>query len=927
MRIDGLKDNTINVEAAYNVGFQNKETATVAEIFSGDAGVMTMNSTNGPAKGMLGMLIQDGTFESVKENAEVIKNTLSVMFDKMETGDVVKMDEDGIDINNTEVDKIVTVVEEIQIKLAMYCDDFSLVGTNVDMDDIKATMGSAASTYKAAAAMSDSAKAYLVKNELEPTVDNVYVAMHSGMPEKNNKITDSQWKELTPQVSRVIEEAGIEINSESLDRCRYMLENDIDLTTDNLKYFTELDEIEVPTDKEVMERIKATMLEGREPGKTKVTGEALPWEETVSAMLVISSAMPEHIMTLSAESVKNLDTLAEIENKERKTIPDYEDKNFVSMYRQMQEIRLMMTLNAGRVLENSGISINTVEISELVDRLKEYEAKSLSGAAAETGGNVTVEEVSEVNEVLLAMEELKRVPSAVIGKTLDVEVKSAEVFMSYAPEMIRKFSAAGEAYDTMCTEVRHDLGDRISTAIKASTGDILEGMGYENNEANRRAIRILAYNEMAFTMDNVDAVKAIDSSVNTLFNNLTPDKTLKMIRDGINPLETDVEELNKYIMELESDEHKIEKYSEFLYKLEKNNEITESEREKYIALYSLINKFETEGMNSIGQLVNQGLDVNMGNLLTAYMSRHDKGMNLKADDSLSVKTISDKVTYLKNLFSGIKDKIMPEVLTEMPDMEMQNPETFAENILNSEGRLADDRILEDVKELPKMELSLFKVMAEYQVPVTINNIKAMKVLKDRPEDIFENVEAEEIISALDDRESLISAYERLANSARENLNSQLYGDVTTLDINSLKMISTGMNIVSHMAGRNNYFIPCNEGSERVIINLKIVESKEENGRFQIAFANERYGKVSIEGKITGTTISVQMLSDTVEGIGGLKELTDAFRSKLEKEGFEEIKISGNRSEELPVMHAVDKDNISTATIFKAAKIFIAELTN
>jgi hypothetical protein len=130
-----------------------------------------------------------------------------------------------------------------------------------------------------------------------------------------------------------------------------------------------------------------------------------------------------------------------------------------------------------------------------------------------------------------------------------------------------------------------------------------------------------------------------------------------------------------------------------------------------------------------------------------------------------------------------------------------------------------------------------------------------------------------------------------------------------------------------MAGRNNYFIPCNEGSERVIINLKIVESKEENGRFQIAFANERYGKVSIEGKITGTTISVQMLSDTVEGIGGLKALTDAFRSKLEKEGFEEIKISGNRSEELPVMHAFDKDNISTATIFKAAKIFIAELTN
>lgn len=927
MRIDGLKDNTINVEAAYNVGFQNREASGIAEIFSQDAGVMTMNSTNGPGKGMLGMLVQDGTFESVKENAEIIKNTLSVMFDKMDTGEVVKMDEDGIDINNTEVDKIVTVVEEIQIKLAMYCDDFSLVGTNVDMDDIKATMGSAAATYKAAAAMSDSAKAYLVKNELEPTVENVYVAMHSGMPEKGRPLTDSQWEELTPQVNKVIEEAGIEVNDESHNRCRYMVENDIDLTVENLQYFTELDGLEVPTDEEVADRIKATMLEGREPVKTKVTGEALPWEETVSAMLVIGSAMPEHIMTFVRAEVHNLDTLADIENKDVKTEPDYEDRSYISMYRQMQEIRLMMTLDAGRVLENNGISINTVEISELVDRLKEYEAERLSEVTSGTGNKTSIEEVTEVNEILLAMEELKRIPSAVIGKTLDVDVRSAEVFMSYAPEMVRKFSAAGEAYDALCTEVRQDLGDRITTAIKASTGDILEGMGYENNDANRRAIRILAYNEMAFTPENVDAVKAIDSSVNTLFDNMTPEKTLKMIRDGVNPLETDIDELNRYINNLEGNEHQIEKYSEFLYKLEKNNEITAGEREKYIALYSLINKFETEGMNSIGQLVNQGLEINMGNLLTAYMSRHDRGMDLKADDSIGVKNITDKVTYYKNLFAGIKNKVMPEVLNQIPDMEMQNPEAFAENIMNSTGYEADDRILEDISELPKIELSLFKVMAEYQVPVTINNIKAMKTLTDKPEDIFENVEDDEITSLLDDREELLSAYDRLATKAKENLTAQMYSEVTTLDISSMKMISTGMNIVSHMAKRNNYYIPCNEGNERVIINLKIVEGKEESGKFQISFENEKYGKVSIEGKITLTTINVQMLSDSVEGIGRLNELTGNLKNSLGKAGFEDVKITGNRSEEIPVMHATTRENISTAQIFKVTKIFIAELTN
>ena len=41
---------------------------------------------------------------------------------------------------------------------------------------------------------------------------------------------------------------------------------------------------------------------------------------------------------------------------------------------------------------------------------------------------------------------------------------------------------AAKEYKTLSTEVRTDLGDNINKAIKASTDDILSGMGYENNE-------------------------------------------------------------------------------------------------------------------------------------------------------------------------------------------------------------------------------------------------------------------------------------------------------------------------------------------------------------------------------------------------------------------------------------------------------------
>ena len=73
-----------------------------------------------------GILEQDISADDIKAKAEVIKNNLSVIESQMESGNVVKVDDEGIDINNTRTDKIVTVVERIQIKLAAYCDDFNI---------------------------------------------------------------------------------------------------------------------------------------------------------------------------------------------------------------------------------------------------------------------------------------------------------------------------------------------------------------------------------------------------------------------------------------------------------------------------------------------------------------------------------------------------------------------------------------------------------------------------------------------------------------------------------------------------------------------------------------------------------------------------------------------------------------------------------
>ena len=377
------------------------------------------------------------------------------------------------------------------------------------MEDIKAVTGNAA-TYKAAALMSDSEKAYLVKNKLEPTIENVYHAIHSGAKDNTgNLLTDDAWNEILPQVENIIKDAGLDVNEDTLSLSRYMIDNEIPLDKENLQYFDMLNKLETPDDKTVTERIAAAVIEGKSPEKTKVTGEKQPFENTVRAIAVLAQADMYNIMALAKEDVRTIDVLAGIEADDKVIEPDFGNQAFAKTYRMIQETRLMMTIEAGRVLENNGISVNTTELSELVENLKKYEAAAMT---ENTDTEVSVEEVDRVNDILLAMEQLKTAPAAVLGEVKDEERVTPELL---SVRNDRSMTAAKE-YETLSTEVRTDLGDNINKAIKASTDDILSGMGYENNEENRRAVRILAYNNLEMTEENIDRIKDLDKSVNLL---------------------------------------------------------------------------------------------------------------------------------------------------------------------------------------------------------------------------------------------------------------------------------------------------------------------------------------------------------------------------------------------------------------------------
>lgn len=198
-----------------------------------------------------------GELESVKEqlqvSAQAAKDSLKALFQKMDGSAPVYMDEDGYNLNDMEPEEIVTVVERIQIMLATYCDDYDADLSGVDSDKIEAVTGSKASAeiiknklqqagiadtdenvneaeeaLKMAQKINepdDDVKLYLVANNLELSIDNLFKASYgadksgvlkAAMAQRRGELSEKEWQSLKNQAIGIIKNAGLEVNDTTL---------------------------------------------------------------------------------------------------------------------------------------------------------------------------------------------------------------------------------------------------------------------------------------------------------------------------------------------------------------------------------------------------------------------------------------------------------------------------------------------------------------------------------------------------------------------------------------------------------------------------------------------------------------------------------------------------------------------------------------
>ena len=858
--------------------------------------------------------ITDGTKElsaSIAEENESIMDFLNSAIDTLKNlvtkEDYSAFAELGITADKEDMGILVTVYERIQIQLAAYGKENSS-SLNVSQEKIDKVIKSPAlaSSMKMTESIDyidDGAKEYMLKNNLEPTVKNVYMAVHakegalSGT--EGASMPDEQWEQLLPQVEKFLEKNGIEADENSLGAAKWLLERDIPLTTDSLVKYIKLKEIEAP-DARDMESVKANMV------LANVFGEAFEnaymtegWidaEKAQEAVDIIQKAddgaaqyIADNDLTLNVANLKkymdyirgNSDNTPEnyVKSERGKNVKNENDKspnndrsvgnNKENNRRRNQILNLLnqakavMTMAGAMIMEKLGVDVTYTDIEYMVKEIREEDNLYNSVFFNEP----TDERVSGLTNVMEIMGQLTGLPVSAVGTV----VESSEQFTVHNiyNEGIRQrlaYEKAGETYEAVGTQVRGDLGDSIKKAF-GNADNLIEEAGLTANDVYSRAVRVLGYNSMEINRESILMMAEKTTEVDRVIKNITPKTASYLIENNINPLDENIETLNERLEQINAqigaDEN--EEYSKYLWKLEKTGAVTREERQAFIELYRAIKTIEKADTRAVGAVLSEGAALTLGNLLSAEKSRSKYGNSTTVNDNTGYyqgRLIKNKLSDILEGIHGGRGSVSPEkLLDEDIDKMWQTYASYDEQervkaLNNGYETYRLNEIFGDAAEYT--EEMVYDLLDSGMAP-SMENLSALSRLMKKNKDIsayFKNeINGEQkLLDSLEGEQEAAAGYKDLMNETLAIAEKEM----ETESIESLKYkgIYNVARFMAKAAENRCYHIPMDMDGEMVLVKVKFSHKGAKENNIKISANDKLTGKVEAnitvsEGKLTG----------------------------------------------------------------------------
>ncbi|RKM58893.1 hypothetical protein D6855_12110 [Butyrivibrio sp. CB08] len=896
---------------------------------------------------------------SMAENKDVFAehNFMSLMANTMSEEDYGKALEDGFDLKDVNSKEAVTIVDKIKSVLlqsgevvAGYNDDLSIdklrkitgsdslanaLKKSFQENDIPLTQENAKAAtlaYEQIAdikELDDAAVKFMVLNNMAPTIENIYFAAHStnGLNVSGNgfyaqeaggyyaqKAENIDAKALEPQIEKIIEEEGLDPKDKNLkEESLWMVSQGIPLTGKNLELVKNIKSVNFPITEELGAKAAAAAIAD---GKKAIKGDV----EDPTSNLQKAAEILDKVENISDDDIK--DTIAagrliNIRNLTTSFSLSYSavaenDERLVSARLHLEEVRLQMTVQANKALLDSGFSIDTAPMEDLIERLKNI----LSATGEEVTGKA-VDEITDVkpsNAGFVARMTLTRVsviangPADVVGAMAD-DLKDASLFKisQVAEAKIASFKAAGEGYEKLMTAPRADLGDSIKKAFR-NVDDILDDLGQELNDENRRTVRILGYNRMEINEENFEKVRSWDSKLQSTLERLKPGAVFDLIRQGKNPLSMTIEELSQNLDQNsqsgEQDKGKSEeRYAKFLYKLEHKGEITQEQRTSFIGIYRLFHTLKTSDYQAIGSLLKTDQEMTIGNLLNATRNQKAsrRGMDYKVDDDfggLSVKErdysprideqIETAFRYYRSKAETVYENLEPEKLMQTKVTDNTLLPELADDLKRADidGELEKEFVRQQMQEIRQTVSSkaaepAAKEMTQAGIELTYNNLEAyISEKRDRrsgniwkkTEDFEERHLLADSLSEDDYQDGYVKILERMSdNLSRELMNA----DDTYIDVRAIALLQKQISVMTKNAENDSYEVPVEIDGQVVSMNVTLNSDESQKSRMDASVQTDEYGLLtlrlfveeeSIQGMLTTTNGKNQWESEYLETV-------------------------------------------------------------
>lgn len=933
----------------------------------------------------------DNTYEGLLKEADDVKSqimasasgaklSLKALMMKLSGADAVKLDEDGFNLTDATPDDMVNIIEKIKIELAMHSDDYVNYGTAVSKDKIESVTGSAATAASIESRMqgadiavndesvaevkgtlekskelkplSENTKNYMVANGIEPSIAGIYQAQAATSSSISadgvtigrcaNTISDADFEALRPGIEKIIASSGLEVNDNTLADARAFIDAQIPVTKENLEYKAQLDAIDIEKIQadpdEMLNKILDNMKLGEKAENTLVTGS--PIDDIRTALDTINRAEYSDVANVVSKGETFTIASLKLEMDARSFRIEYsaasvstgnsEVRNQASDVQQAADkaydtlvtARVLMSANASVYLVKNNISILTTPIDELNLMLMEYEQADGMYEEAQIAYTDVLEARKTLNEIV-------RNP--------------ARVFASM-------FDKMNETYEAVGTQIRGDLGDSLKKAVQGSADDIIKELGLEGTDEDKEAIKILAANNMDMTKENVETVKSVNAMINNLIKNMKPETVLNMIKDGVNPMNASIEEVNEYLTEANDKASKDneEKFSKFLYKLDRTNGITKEQRKQFIGIYQMMNIFTRDAGVAAGALIKQGAEVTMNNLMTAYNSRKHYDMDAVIDENTGMAEVSGIANYYSALFMANGGLVTPNTLKNVDNSSgigEQSVEMFIEQLEDNFDAAAEEQYYEEYLKEQQAAVQagadILRQIRNADTEINSGNIQAVKAFLESGQ--FPDIRgvkttrdyARDSIEKIGHKEKLSLMYEEMKDETEEELQEVLSkaGDLDTqIDVNyegflDLRLKDRTIGYIKNLALRHDYRIPyITDSGSTGMLKLTLVQDDDNKGRISVNMLSSVLGKVSVEAKADRESLGMYIVSDTAVSDEGSQLLEDMEENLKEGFGFTNVTVNITKSSDVPyVTYEAAADSVATDKLYEIAAQIVKQL--